>query len=221
MPETSSRFPAKLDPELLDRLEKAWAPARAAGFMGAAPLEELRLHAFGYLMSDWREQLGGQYVDCGAGAGVLGVFLALELPTSRWRLVDASRRRCELAERAVAAADLRDRVAVEHARVEDVARGDLRGTLDGVVARSFGPVAELAECALPLLDFSGTLVVSVSTATLHQWQALPLVERTGCSLVSIWSTPHGRFLSVERIGPIPSELPRRPPARRRAPLGGR
>ena len=209
---------AEVNPELLRRLDEAWEPARSAGAMGAASLEDLRLHASGYVVDEWRELPAGHFVDCGAGAGVLGVLLALEMPGSRWRLVEARHRRCEMAQRAVVAAELTDRIVVEHARAEDVARSDLRGTFDGVVARSFGPAAELAECALALLSAKGTLVVSVSTPTMQQWQRMPLTERAGCDIAESWSTAHGRFLSVKRIGPVPPELPRRRAARRRSPL---
>ena len=216
----SSRYSlAEVDPELLERLDEAWAPARATGALGSSPLEALRLHASGYILEEWRRLPVGQFVDCGTGAGVLGVLLALELPSSRWRLVDARRRRCDMAQRAVVAADLSERVVVEHARVEDVARSELRGTFDGAVARSFGPAAELAECALPLLNAGGALVLSVSTSTMAQWQRMPLAARTGCDIASSWSTAYGRFLSVKRVGSIPHTLPRRGPARRRSPLG--
>lgn len=216
---SSPRSPVEVNPELLRRLDEAWEPARSSGALGSAPLEALRLHASGYILNEWHKSSAGQFVDCGAGVGVLGVLLALELPGSHWRLVDAKRRRCEMAQRAVAAAELTERTVVEHARVEDVARSEFRGTFDGVVARSFGPAPELAECALPLLKVGGTLVVSVSTSTMQQWRRMPLVERTGCDLTEKWSTAYGHFLSVKRIGPMPPDLPRRQASRRRAPLG--
>ena len=137
---------------------------------------------------------------------------------SRWTLVDASERRCDLAERAAVAAGLSGRVMVEHALVEDLAsRPGARETLDGVVARLFGPASELAECGLPLLRTGGSLVVSVSTATRHQWEKLPLA-RTACELAGQWSTQYGSFVSVTRVGPAPPGLPRRRAARRRSPL---
>lgn len=215
---SSSHSLVEINSELLRRLDEAWKPARAAGAMGSASLEDLRLHASGYIVDEWRELPAGQFVDCGAGAGVLGILLAFELPESRWRLVDAKHRRCEMAQSAVVAAELTDRIVVEHARAEDVSRSDLRGTFDGVVARSFGPAAELAECALPLLGARGTLVVSVSTSTMQQWKRMPLVERAGCDIAENWSTAYGSFLSVKRIGSMPPELPRRQAARRRSPL---
>ena len=207
-----------VDPGLLERLDQSWSPARAAGIMGSASIEDFRLHAGGYILDEWRELSEGQFVDCGTGAGVLGILLALELPTSRWCLVDASDRRCEMARRAVVAAGLTERVTVEHSLVDEMARGQHRGASDGVVARSFGPVLELAECALPLLKAGGSFVVSVSASTAQHWEQMPLVALTGCEISASWTTPHGNYLSVRRSGPIPPRLPRRGPARNRSPL---
>ena len=210
---------AVVEPQLLRRLEEAWAPARAAGIMGHLPLETLRRHASGFILDDWRKLPVGEFVDCGAGAGVVGILLALELPMSRWTLVDASERRCDMAERAIVAAKLSGRIMVKHALVEDLAGPrEARETLDGVVARLFGPASELAECGLPLLRIGGSLVVSVSAATKCQWERMPLA-RVDCELSGHWSTQYGSFVSIARVGPAPPGLPRRRAARRRSPLG--
>lgn len=52
-------------------------------------------------------------------------------------------------------------VRILHQRAEDAGRlPELRGTLDLVVARGFGPPAVTSECAAPLLRPGGRLVVS-------------------------------------------------------------
>lgn len=215
----SSSYPlAEMDPELLERLDRAWQPARAAGVMGGDSIEALRLHAGGYILDKWRTRAEGQFVDCGAGAGALGVLLALELPGTQWCLVDAKDRRCEMAQRAVIAARLTERVVVEHSPLDDLSRGECRGGFAGAVARSFGPAPELAECALPLLRTGGSLVVSVSESSSQQWQRMPLAARAGCEVAASWMTPYGRYLAVRRSGPVPPELPRRRSARLRSPL---
>ena len=210
---------AEIDPGLLERLDRSWLPARAAGAMGSASIETLRRHTAGFVLDEWRTLPEGQFMDCGTGAGVLGILLALELPDSRWLLVDARERRCEMARQAVIAANLMERVTVEHVHVDEIARGAGRGGFDGAVARLFGPVPELAECALPLLKAGGSLVVSVSETTGRLWQRMPLSAQLGCELSGRWSTPHGNYLSVRRSGPIPPGVPRRRSARKRSPLG--
>ena len=62
---------------------------------------------------------------------------------------------------------LTERVTVEHALVDEMARGERRGGFDGAVARSFGPVPELAECALPLLKVSVDRLLSPFLRQLH------------------------------------------------------
>lgn len=210
---------AAIEPQLLRRLEEAWTPARAAGVMGHLPLDALRRHAAGFILDNWRKLPTAEFVDCGAGSGVVGILLALELPMSRWTLVDASERRCDMAERAVVAAGLPGRIVVKHALVEDLAsHREARETLDGVVARLFGPASELAECGLPLLRIGGSLVVSVSAETKRQWERMPLA-RVDCELSGQWATQYGSFVSITRVGPAPPGLPRRRAARRRSPLG--
>lgn len=200
-------------------MDEAWRPARAAGAIGRASLDALRHHSAGFILDDWPGSPAGEFVDCGAGAGVVGVLLALELPASHWLLVDSSERRCDMAERAVAAAGLKRRVVVKHALVEDVANDiDARGFFDGAVARLFGAVSEVAECGLPLLRSGGSMVASVSAATRAQWERAPLRALTGCEVSGQWSTQHGNFISVTRVAPAPPGLPRRRAARRRAPL---
>lgn len=216
--EPSSYPLAEIDPELLERLDRAWQPARAAGVMGGDSIEALRLHAGGYILDEWRIREEGQFVDCGTGAGALGIMLALELPGTHWCLVDARVRRCKMAQHAVIAAGLTERVTVAHSPLDELARGERRGGFGGAVARSFGPAPELAECALPLLNTGGSLVVSVSEETLRHWQRMQLAARTGCEMAASWTTPYGRYLAVRRSGPVPLELPRRRPARLRAPL---
>ena len=204
---------------LLETLEEAWRPARAAGVLGPAPLAKFVDHAAGYISSAWRIMAGGCFIDCGTGSGVLGVLLALEMPSSRWALVDASERRCEFAQRAVNSVGLNARVKIEHAALEDVSRRlEFRGRCDGVVARGFGPAAELAECGLPLLKIGAELVVSVSPRTLGDWRDTDGLATTGCRATDSWSIAAGSYLAVRRVEAGPEHLPRRQPARLRTPL---
>ena len=198
-------------------LDAAWMPARRAGVLGSASTPTLIAHAAGYLPAACRvfDEFTG--IDLGTGAGVPGVVLAALRPNSRWVLVDGNERRCEMAQRAVRALDLSDRVAVLHSRVEEVAHAsEHRASYDLVVARAFGPPAELAECALPLVAARGRLVTSVVEATLEQWMGA--AEELGLELEVTSGVDEARYLSVAPSNPAPASWPRRPAARRRTPL---
>ncbi len=199
----------------LQGLETAWR--RSESLRPRRPRRSAR--SARRLETAWRRSESLRLVDLGTGAGIPGVLLALELPSSHWTLVDARRRRCELASRAAAAAGLQDRVEVRHARIAVLARSpQTREAFDGAVARLFGPVAELAECGLPLVRRGGLLVVSVSSRTRRQWLDADLVATARCEVAGCWSTERGEFLAVKRVGAAPSRLPRRAAARKRAPL---
>ena len=200
-------------------LEQAWKPARHAGAIGTQSVDSLRDHALGFIINEWRRHEGLHLVDIGTGAGVPGILLSVELPESRWTLIDRSRRRCDYTNRAVQVLKLGDRVSVRHTRAGQFSRScDGRERFDGATARLFGPVTELAECGLPLLKVGASLVVSVSRATSDQWMNTDLTDKTGCEVASHWTTRHGSFIAIKRIKPPPDALPRRAAARRRSPL---
>lgn len=198
-------------------LDAAWLPARQAGVLGGATTEVLIAHAAGYLPAACRVDDEFSGIDLGTGAGVPGVVLAALRPLSRWVLVDASERRCHFASAAVHALGLEHRVEVLHARVDDLAKEAAhRGAYDLVVARSFGPPAEVAECGLPLRAIGGRLVVSVTEETLGLWTSAASTLRV--SVAAREGDDGARFATVQSDSPVPSAWPRRPAARRRAPL---
>jgi SAM-dependent methyltransferase len=102
----------------------------------------------------------GRVVDLGSGGGLPGLVVATYRPDLDLVLVEARRRACRFLREAVVTLDL-TRVTVIEARAEEAARrADLREAFDAVVARSFGPPAVTAECAVGFLRPGGRLVVS-------------------------------------------------------------
>jgi len=99
-------------------------------------------------------------LDLGSGGGVPGLPLVLAWPDSRWVLLDGGRKRAAFLEEATATLGLHERVTVVAQRAEEAGRGPLRGSIDCVVARSFGPAAVTAECAAPFLRVGGRLIVA-------------------------------------------------------------
>ena len=102
----------------------------------------------------------GRVLDLGSGGGLPGLVLATCRPELELTLLEARQRACRFLREAVIALGLTG-VAVVEARAEDAARRtDLRETFDAVVARSFGPPAVTAECAVGFLRLGGRLLVS-------------------------------------------------------------
>jgi hypothetical protein len=85
---------------------------------------------------------------------------------ARWEeatvvLLDANDRRTAFLLRSVARLGLGHRVRVVHQRAELSGRDPaLRGTFDGLVVRSFGAPAVVAECGAPFLRPGGWMIVS-------------------------------------------------------------
>ncbi|MFZ4432538.1 MAG: 16S rRNA (guanine(527)-N(7))-methyltransferase RsmG [Microthrixaceae bacterium] len=103
--------------------------------------------------------LNGSVLDLGSGAGLPGLLLARLRPDLSVTLVDASARRCRFL------VEWCDEIApdtqVVHGRAEVVARDPLHHrAYDFVTARSFGPPAVTAECAVGFLRLAGRLLVS-------------------------------------------------------------
>ncbi|MEM7139444.1 MAG: RsmG family class I SAM-dependent methyltransferase [Actinomycetota bacterium] len=194
-------------------LDAAWEPARAAGVLGRATIDEIRSHAAGFVPAACG--VFDEGVDLGSGAGVPGLVLALLHPSTAWTLVDASERRTTLLERVVHAMRVGDRVTVIHGRVDDLAHEeDYRGRFDLATARLFGPGPETVECGLPLVNENGRLTVSVDEQRSRWGEADARAD-----LAVTWRQERsGWFADVQPIGQPPTQWPRRPNARRRAPL---
>jgi 16S rRNA (guanine527-N7)-methyltransferase len=139
------------------------AAARDAGFLGPGPIERHLRHAGGYVAVARGESSGEspRILDLGSGGGLPGLVIAGAWPEASMVLLEANVRRAQFLERAVVACDLQQRVTVVNQRAEVCGRDPLyRATFDGVVVRSFGSPAVVAECAAPLLRVGGWLIVS-------------------------------------------------------------
>jgi 16S rRNA (guanine527-N7)-methyltransferase len=100
-------------------------------------------------------------LDLGSGGGLPGLVVATRWPEATLVLLDAQGRRTAFLSDAVRRLDLEPRVSVRQERAEATGRDPgFRGHFDGVLARSFGRPAVVAECAAPLLKLGGWLVVS-------------------------------------------------------------
>ncbi len=185
---------------LLAHLERA----RDLGFLGPGPVEDHLRHATGFVEA--LAGVTGHVGDLGSGAGVPGLAVAVARPDLALVLIDAAARRADFLEEAVAALDLADRVRVVHGRAEVLGHGELRGSLDAVLARAFGPPAVTAECAAPLLRVGGLLVVSEPPGAEDRWPAEGLAP---LGLRSRGRSAEPSMQVLEQIEACPPAYPRR------------
>jgi 16S rRNA (guanine527-N7)-methyltransferase len=137
--------------------------AREAGFLGPGPIERHLRHAEGFvsLARAQSETDSARLLDLGSGGGLPGLVIAGAWPAATMVLLEANERRAQFLERAVITCGFQERVEVVHLRAEIAGRDRLyRGAFDGVVVRSFGAPAVVAECSAPLLRKGGWLIVS-------------------------------------------------------------
>jgi 16S rRNA (guanine527-N7)-methyltransferase len=144
-------------------LHELLAEARVQGFLGPGPLEPQIRHAQGFAAAGRRLSPGSpvRLADLGSGGGLPGLVTATEWPAATLVLIEANGRRAAFLRQAVERLDLEARVSIMEERAEVCGRdASLRGGFDGVLARSFGRPAVLAECAAPLLQIGAWLLVS-------------------------------------------------------------
>ena len=138
--------------------------ARDAGFLGPGPVDRHLLHAQGFVevaRAQASTSAAHRILDLGSGGGLPGLVVADRWPEATLVLLEANQRRAQFLERAVITCRLQDRVTVVQERAEIGGRdAAYRGTFDGVVVRSFGTPAVVAECAAPFLHVGGWLIVS-------------------------------------------------------------
>lgn len=162
---------------MTDRLLTVLGRSRALGYLGPGPVEDHLHHALAF--ADAIASPPARALDLGAGGGLPGLVLAAQRwPSTRWTFLDAQRKRTEFLLGAVEELALSDRVAILTDRAEVTGRDPAhRGCYDVVVSRSFGAPAVTAECAAPLLQPGGLLVVSEPPAAPDdRWPAEGLVR---------------------------------------------
>jgi len=166
-------------------LDEALLAAREAGFLGPGPIDRHLRHAQGFVDLAKRQPHVTErprILDLGSGGGLPGLVVAQQWPQATLVLLDANRRRASFLERCIVSCGLQSRVSVVQQRAEVSGRDPaFRATFDGVVARSFGVPAVVAECAAPFLRQGGWLIVSEPPAEKIE---APLPHRTDAEEVT-------------------------------------
>jgi 16S rRNA (guanine527-N7)-methyltransferase len=145
-----------------DWLTRALEESRARGYLGPQAIEPQISHAQGFALC-WeaiRATSPVDLLDLGSGGGLPGLVLL-----DRWRchevFLDSMAKRSNFLSEALGWPGAPQRGEVVIARAEEAARWpELEGKFDLVTARSFGPPAVTAECAVRFLKIGGVLVVS-------------------------------------------------------------
>jgi 16S rRNA (guanine527-N7)-methyltransferase len=142
-------------------LPRALEESRARGFLGPQPIEPQIAHAegFGLCWEAIRSSPPSSFLDLGSGGGLPGLVLL-----DRWRcravFLDSMVKRSKFLEEVLERPDSPPGEVIT-ARAEEAARWPgCDGVFDLVTARSFGPPAVTAECAVRFLKVGGVLVVS-------------------------------------------------------------
>lgn len=191
-------------------LQAVLGESRRLGFLGPGPVEDHVEHAEGFV---GLVGAGRRVVDLGSGGGLPGLVLAVRRPDLELLLVDAMEKRCRFLRRAVGELGLSERVRVDCGRAEELARDPRwRSAFDVVVARSFGPPATTAECAVGFLAAPGShLLVSEppdATETVRRWPPDGLV-RLGLAVGDRVATARGSIQILEAVEVGLAEYPRR------------
>lgn len=181
--------------------------SRELGFLGPGPVDGHVEHALGF--ADVAGESPAAVVDLGSGGGVPGLVLAATWPATSFVLLDSSERRTAFLREAVAGLGWAARVDVVRARAEVAGRDEaLRGRFPLVVARSFGAPPVAAECAAPLLQVGGRLVVSEPPDDDGRWPAEGLAT-VGLRLVGRVTARGAGYVVHEQVDACPDRYPRR------------
>lgn len=163
--------------------------------------------------------------DVGAGAGFPGLVLAIALPNAQVDLIESVGRKCEFIHRAIVAAEIPNAV-VQNVRSEDWASAGGGEAYDAVTARAVGRLSTLAELASPLLKPNGVLVAwkgkrdpEEESQLIRASESLAMRPESMLDVGDRAGSKHRHLHVIRKIGPTPSDLPRRPGVAKKRPKG--
>ena len=215
----------------LERLVALLAADPSAPSSVRDPAEAWRVHIADSLSGLEFEALGSaaRIADLGAGAGFPGLVLATVLPETRVDLIESVGRKCEFIRRAIEEGETANaHVVCDRAEIwvaEPSPRGG-RELYDVVTARAVGRLATLAELASPLLSDGGGLLAWKGRRDPEEEAELArAADSLGMRPQAVrWVGPysgsrHRHLHLVQKVGPTPPRLPRRPGMAKKRPLG--
>lgn len=134
---------------------------------------------------------GTSFLDIGTGAGIPGVPIAIAFENCRGTLVDSNRKKISFINMAIDELGL-DNARALCGRIEEMARGELRGVFQYAFSRAMGSVYLLAEFAAPFLALGGFLYM-YSSLKRNELDTMSIehCDRVGLDLASL--DDHARF----------------------------
>jgi 16S rRNA (guanine527-N7)-methyltransferase len=230
----SPRPPLELDPRARDALERVLAllrSERASVSSVTEPERAWRVHVADSLTGLQVPGLVGatEIADVGSGAGFPGLVVAAALPGARVDLIESVARKCDFMRRAAAAGGIENvRVINERAEAWAAPPGGGREAYGAVTVRAVGRLSTLAELASPLLGEGGVLVAWKGRRNADEEAELAVAaERLGMQPREVLAvgpyagSRHRHLHVIEKAGPTPEGLPRRPGLAKKRPFGRR
>jgi 16S rRNA (guanine527-N7)-methyltransferase len=197
-------------------IDAVLADARELGLLGPGPLQPQLDHARAFVRA---VPQGSRVLDLGSGGGLPGLVILADRADVRGVLLDATQRRCEFLREACDRLGVAGRTDVVCARAEEAARApEWRESFDVVTARSFGPPAVTAECAVGFLRAGGTVLVSEPPeANPDRWPPDGLA-RLGLLAATVVEVAPAHLMRLRLIEPLDPRWPRRVGIPRKRPL---
>jgi 16S rRNA (guanine527-N7)-methyltransferase len=142
-------------------LVEALGSSQRLGFLGDLAIPAVIAHArhFVRAIETWSPVASPHIADIGAGGGVPGLVLAVELPAAHVTMIDRRATRTDHLARLVRRLGVSGHTEVVTADLS-TSPAELTGRFDVVTARGFGPPPVTLAAARPLLRDQGILVIS-------------------------------------------------------------
>lgn len=221
---------ADLDPAACAALQKVLdllAIERASVSSVTRPEQAWKVHVADSLTGLEAPELreAARIADIGSGAGFPGLVLAVAIPQAEVDLIESIGRKCAFIERAAKEAGIAN-AQVLNARSEELAAGEAREIYDVVTARAVGRLSTLAELASPLLKPNGILIAwkgkrddDEESQLARAAESLAMRPEAILSVGDRAGSKHRHLHVIRKVGPTPSNLPRRPGMAKKRPAG--
>ncbi len=164
-------------------------------------------------------------IDIGCGAGFPSIPLKIAMPSLKFTLMDATKKKTDFLEKVISALDLKD-ISVINMRAEEAAREEAyREKFDISIARAVAPLNTLMEYCVPFLKVGGYFIALKGKNAAEETEAAKNAASTlGVKLSDIFKyvlpeTDNERNIIIyEKIKPTDKRYPRRTGRPSKAPL---